>query len=523
MPVPISDKPYWTSPDGEKARMYLGDVRRMLGVLPAKSVHCIVTSPPYWGLRDYGTAVWQGGKSDCDHDAGKLEKRTTDTYNNSGNYTRAYIDKIERGMAHIGRVCQKCGARRIDQQIGSEPSPDCGNHGQAQCGGCFVCTMVEVFRGVYRVLRDDGCLWLNLGDTYGDGGQLQGIPWRVALALQHDGWILRSDIPWVKRASMPESVTNRPAKALEYVFLLTKSMGYYIDMIAIKPKSTNKESIDGRRRRNPDKFVKAGGTKAVYRTGFSQIAEGRTYPTRNFRNADLWFQSIEAPHGLIGLETELVGLDVTSESYPGAHFATYPKKLVEPCILAGTSDKGACGKCGAPWERIVEDLPPENGRPISRNHTESNPYAHQKSLNAGGSGAVWPKKTIGWQPTCECFGKLVKQRVIDSEQTDEENASDAVETTVYGYEPSIPLEQHPIVPCKVLDPFMGSGTTAVVSIQHGRIAWGIELSKQYIDLHIIPRLNRIATNPLAESKAFKEINNRLGSKFSQKDRIPKRK
>lgn len=197
-------KPYWTSSGGGRVRMYLGHVTDVLARLPERSVHCCVTSPPYWGLRSY----------------------------------------LPDGHEQKGF------------ELGAEPSPDCGTKGQAQCGRCFVCNMVAVFRGVRRVLRDDGTLWLNLGDSYGGfgggkqhgskqrsnpgsvlrpighgqrtslaDGNLVGVPWRVALALQGDGWVLRQDVIWHKPAPMPESVRNRCTKAHEYVFLLTKGPG----------------------------------------------------------------------------------------------------------------------------------------------------------------------------------------------------------------------------------------------------------------------------------------------------------
>lgn len=198
-------KPYWSTADGVSVRLYQGHVLNVLARLPAQSIQTCITSPPYWGLRDYGT------------------------------------DKT--------------------LEIGSEPVMDCGTQGQAQCGQCFICTMVAVFRGVHRVLRDDGTLWLNLGDTYGGGppggsskkqnrnkgsfgagrgngglesGNLCGVPWRVALALQSDGWVLRQDIIWAKPSPMPESCRNRCTKAHEYIFLLTKSQRYFYDHEAIK-------------------------------------------------------------------------------------------------------------------------------------------------------------------------------------------------------------------------------------------------------------------------------------------------
>jgi DNA modification methylase len=190
--------PFWSTRDGVTAQLYLGHVIEVLSQLPPRSVQTCITSPPYWGLRSYATGD-----------------------------NKSY-------------------------ELGSEPSPDCNTSGQAQCGKCFVCNMVAVFRGVRRVLRDDGTLWLNLGDSYSGGGgfypnapsnregrrqaaaqdngsgekpksipyrgmpsgNLVGVPWRVALALQADGWVLRQDIIWHKPAPMPESVRNRCTKAM---------------------------------------------------------------------------------------------------------------------------------------------------------------------------------------------------------------------------------------------------------------------------------------------------------------------
>ena len=155
------------------AKVYLGNCIDVLKRLPEKSVQCVCTSPPYFALRSY----------------------------------------LENGHADKSK------------EIGSESTPD-----------LFVAKIVEVFQGIRRVLRDDGVAFLNLGDSYGDGGQLQGIPWRVALALQADGWVLRQDIIWSKPSCMPESVKNRCTKSHEYIFLLTKRMGYYYDADAIKEK-----------------------------------------------------------------------------------------------------------------------------------------------------------------------------------------------------------------------------------------------------------------------------------------------
>lgn len=226
----------------------IGDCRQMLATLPEKSVHCVVTSPPYFGLRDYG----------------------------------------------------------VSGQLGLEPTPE-----------EFVAAMVEVFRDVRRVLRDDGTLWLNLGDSYGGKKQLLGIPWRVAFALQTDGWYLRQDIIWHKPNPMPESVKDRCTKAHEYIFLLSKELRYFFDADAIKEiasefgkPSVRKET--GRRFRDANAGIGDGmRTRPV----------GRTCGNPERRNKrSVWV--------------------VIPKPFKGAHFATFPPNLIEPCVLAGCPSGG---------------------------------------------------------------------------------------------------------------------------------------------------------------------------------------
>jgi DNA modification methylase len=231
------------------AVLHGGDVRAVLATLPERSVQTCITSPPYWGLRDYGTASWEGGDADCGHTAGRGGNLA-----NSEASTRGGGHKmVESQTVPFRGDCGKCGARRVDNQLGLERTPE-----------EYVASMVDVFRGVRRVLRDDGTLWLNLGDSYagsatvgrndadrlsvgaagGHGGgispprmgtsvravketglkpkDLVGIPWRVAFALQADGWYLRSEVIWGKPNPMPESVTDRPTKAHEQIFLFAK-------------------------------------------------------------------------------------------------------------------------------------------------------------------------------------------------------------------------------------------------------------------------------------------------------------
>ena len=211
-------------------RIMIGDCLESLRSLPEESVHTCITSPPYFGLRDYGTASWDGGDPGCKHSCGGQVQ-----------------DNKAPGAIQTGvrpgcdaTVCKKCGAVRVDKQIGLEKTPE-----------EYIKKMVEVFREVKRVLRDDGVCFINIGDSYnGSGGaggdygpgglkegqpkypgrkistlkpkDLIGIPWMLAFALRDDGWYLRSEIIWHKPNPMPESVTDRPTKSHEQVFLLTK-------------------------------------------------------------------------------------------------------------------------------------------------------------------------------------------------------------------------------------------------------------------------------------------------------------
>jgi len=297
--------------------VHLGDCREVMAAMEPESVHCVVTSPPYWGLRDYGTAAWQGGDADHDHsfqpDAGATSQRIGRSY--------------QQGHPH--RDCA-CGATRVDSQLGLEPTPE-----------LYVESMVAVFREVRRVLRSDGTVWLNLGDSYAQSANtegtasfqgspkrvgamnghtraipfglkpkdLVGIPWRVAFALQADGWYLRSDIIWAKPNPMPESVTDRPTKAHEYVFLLSKSARYFYDADAVREPSLRAGDTPG-----GDNGRGVGEFGVMPHAPFN----GPVPANRNLRS--VW--------------------NIATQPYPGTHFATFPRALVEPCIKAGCPTLG---------------------------------------------------------------------------------------------------------------------------------------------------------------------------------------
>lgn len=314
------------------SRIIVGDVRSALSELADGSIQAVVTSPPYWGLRDYGTATWQGGSPKCDHLNGTLASSKSTLRGEKP--VGANEKKVNTGMPYRN-TCRKCGATRVDVQLGLEKSPD-----------AYVESLVGVFREVRRVLADDGTVWLNIGDSYAsfrDGKatpdttrgesvgtlvpkgsaanrmsssfagtgvkhkDLVGIPWRVALALQADGWYLRQDIIWHKPNPMPESVRDRCTKAHEYVFLLAKQPKYYFDADAIKEPS--KYPNDNRKAR-----AKAGHKSEPGVLTAGVRAGDKTYPMRNKR--DVW--------------------SITTKPYKGAHFAVMPEALAEPCVLAGS-------------------------------------------------------------------------------------------------------------------------------------------------------------------------------------------
>ena len=515
-----------------------GNCIEVMRAMEPESVHCVVTSPPYWGLRNYG----------------------------------------------------------VEGAYGLEPTLD-----------EYIERMVEVFREVRRVLRKDGTLWLNLGDSYAHDGKrggetggkqaylpaadrqrngrekratglkskdLIGLPWRVAFALQTDGWWLRSDIVWHKPNPMPESVRDRPTRAHEYVFLLTKSgestywthrelpgtrfqpspdyrwvdqeteieyetepadwsdelidcpdcggdgeiiftfgqasmfdgpptlvkicslcnydkaetpgqiprwkrvnlwqaHDYYYDADAIREPMAESsiarilqesfwEQEDGekdyRNGVNPNRSARGALENLAQRTPSrwnvnhdesnlkgrypQRVDKQRGHPRRHAGFNDRWDHMTRAEQQVMGANKRTVWT-IATQPYKGSHFATFSEKLVEPCILAGTSERGVCGVTGDPWERVSERQYVQS----SRHGDGSVVGRHDGSTPNGWDG--YPRlnarvTTLVWQPTCD-----------------------------HNSEPD---------PAVVLDPFCGSGTTGVVALRYGRSFIGIELNPDYIGL-----------------------------------------
>ena len=382
--------------------IYQGDCLDIMPTLETESVQCVVTSPPYYGLRDYG----------------------------------------------------------VDGQLGLEETPE-----------AYVAKLVAVFQEVKRVLRSDGVVWLNLGDSYNGSGKagrnpdyqakhtefgkpskeksrfgmptniktlkpkdLIGIPWRVAFALQADGWWLRQDIIWAKPNPMPESVTDRCTKSHEYIFLLTKNAKYFYDADAIKEQATY--GIPN----------SPGSISSPYGQGFTRRAAkiSGTYSQDSGRN-----DGNRHPSGgyttNTGKRNRRSVWSVTTKPFKGAHFATFPPEIPEICIKAGTSEKGCCPECGSPWERVTDISYLQHrkaGKWCDRGQDERGLNRSESQYKYGSATKI--ATTTGWRPTC-----------------------------IHNHEP---------VPCIVIDPFAGAGTTGVVAEKLGRHFVGIELNPEYVDM-----------------------------------------
>jgi len=384
----------------------------------------------------------------------------------------------DEGDAHnatsnMTMICQKCGA--VKSSLGLEPTPE-----------LYIEHLVGIFREVKRVLRDDGTVWLNIAGCYagswgnyhptGTGGQRPKsteryerrayasrdflpptanvssfkpkdwipIPWLLGLALQADGWWLRSPIIWAKGLSfceeysgsvMPESVTDRPTTSYEYVLLLTKAKNYYYDADAVRERQTE-QWLERTKRIVQRPEPRLGGTNGKAEHCSKIYASDPV--GRNLRS--VWAIN---PH-----------------PFGEAHFATFPPALVEPCIKAGTSQAGCCPECGKPWERIIEKT----------GHINKREPAHQPGNDPTKTDSTgWAptsRATENWRPGCECYAK---------EWMRDERAEISTE------------------PCIVLDPFCGSGTTVMVALRLGRRAIGIELSGAYVKMS---RRRIIGDNPM---------------------------
>lgn len=383
----------------KKNQIYNMESLQYLRQCESGSVHCIITSPPYWGMRKY----------------------------------------LEDGHPDQGK------------EIGLEPTID-----------EFIESLVVIFREARRVLHPTGTLWVNMGDCYASSANgrsasttnelgtddrifqdkpfstvgnglkpkdLVGQPWRLALALQTDGWYLRNDIIWEKPSIRPESVTDRLTKSHEYVFMLAKSHKYYHDWVAIS-EPVKQESIARAKRgvSSSHKNMKIPGQSphSMHRAR----ANNEDYPTPTLRRKrTIW--------------------RVSSKGFKGMHYATFPQALISPMIEAGCPLR-VCPDCGGPWQRTIkkEFTPQED---VSAERNVRNAPGHKRTYKGNNFDDATPRGTVrivttGWEPTCECDGN------------------------------------HEHIPGVVLDMFMGSGTTAIAAHKLGRDFMGCDLNPDYVKM-----------------------------------------
>jgi len=349
-------------------QLLCGDALTVLRTLPDAAVHCVVTSPPYWGLRDYG----------------------------------------------------------VSGQLGLEDTPE-----------EYLAKMVEVFREVRRVLRRDGVAFVNMGDAY-RGKQLLGMPWRLALALQADDWYLRSAIVWHKPAPQPESVIDRPTTSHEHVFLLSQRPRYFYDAEAIKEPVLDATIA---RLGQPGFEAQTGGPKDP-KTGNRSERRTLEHLNERYSKEGVWVdRHKEYAETARPTRNARTVWTIATEPFSGDHFAAFPTELARRCIAAGTSLRGCCAACGAPWRRIVQHT--TTVMKLSE-RGEAKRAAGLRRATDGTMIAPAETVTLGWERTCRHEGDPV--------------------------------------PCVVLDPFVGSGTVALVASRMGREYIGIDINPKYIEM-----------------------------------------
>lgn len=408
---------------------------------PSNHFHTIATSPPYFGLRSYEVAprVWDGEPA-CEHEWKTIVKAAANGIINSEMQGETLSEDSATRKPTISSACSKCGAWL--GSLGLEPTMD-----------LYIDHMVAICREFRRVLRPDGSFWIVIGDSYngsggaggdyGPGGSREGqarypgrniargrriprgsgrwgmesnagdavlkrkdllmVPARLAIALCEDGWWLRSKVIWNKGNVMPTSAPDRPTLSHEDIYILSKRAHYYYDPYAVLQPLADSTAHDGRFRRTP---VHSG----------SSIHVGR-------RLRSVW--------------------TIPTGSYSGDHSASYPPELIEPMVLAGTSAKGVCGTCGAPWRRLIKRKKHPKRDMEAQRTAAALRTGRADGYVPGPEGKLDEVRTVGWQRTCDHDGDPV--------------------------------------PATVLDPFCGTGTTGMVCRELGRNFVGVDLSWAYLN------------------------------------------
>lgn len=475
--------------------------------IPDKSVHSLICSPPYFGLRKYAGdqgIEWptveyspmaglapirvQGCEPGCDHEwadgktvnVGRRDADTRNTWQYQAGIRPNIYQASSGGDTQTtqGAYCIHCGGWRGG--LGLEVSIE-----------AFIGHLILCLREWHRILRDDGTCWVNLGSSYNGSGGIGNIdgkqgtnkgsldkrPTRInglkpkdlilvmdrfANAAQADGWYIRSRPPWIKRNSMPESVTDRPSTSHEEWVMLAKSENYFWDIEAIKmpAKEWTGRAATFARNGAVSEHVLPGQTAAVHRADRTDTIDTST--GRNRRTGDWYYESLDIAiseietwlnHAkqvrktgglLLDVDGDPAAFLVNPRPYKEAHFATFPQQMIEPIIRGATSAHGVCAKCGAPWRRVVErtqyrpEIVPNGYRNVDESRGDKTRKISGKEYNE-----QVQSKTTGWEPTCTC-------------NCDE------------------------VTPAVVCDPFVGSGTSIRAAMKLGRNAIGVDISDEYL-------------------------------------------
>jgi len=438
-----------------------------------------LTSPPYFNLRQYDSARWEGGDPNCEHTA--IRRGESMAGSKSAINKRSSRDPI-------GRTCRLCGAQRVDAQIGAESSLQ-----------EYTDNLVAVFREVKRVLRKDGVLLLNLADCYngsqkgynGNGtwydrtgtkqhtniGSIGLMPtdvqdfkpkdlipvsWTVAMALQQDGWFLRQAFNWLKWNTMPGSQQDRPTTSHEYWFLFSKSRHYYWDhhaiTIPLKGESIrrnqsgwhgneDRDYVDGPQNHMSEYFGSdkaKSQTSRTYRTSDTFVAGLDDY----IKGVELFLKELRRIRDngtglLTDLDGDIMASVFNTEGYEGKHYATFPSSMIEPFVRAGSSER-TCEICNTPWETVVEETPYEPEIvDIGVRHVDASRKDKQRKLSGREYNDQKRTKITGWRTTCKHDNTGTGKSIV-------------------------------------LDPFVGSGTTVKVAMSLQRSAVGLDLSYKYL-------------------------------------------
>ena len=446
-----------------------------------------MTSPPYWGLRDYGVEGMIG-----------LEK----TFSEHLNALLEIFTEVKRVLRDDGTLWLNYG----DAYTG-------GTRGHGGYGG----EKQKTNKGSMESMRFEAWQFFDLPKK-----SLMQMPARVAIALQEHGWTLRSEIIWHKPNPMPESATDRPTSAHEKIFLFVKTPRYFYDSEAVRTKMSdstierygdNPEEIwrlpsfvNDEGRNTDHKF--SGKRKQTVPVGWASNAKYKgqdarhkkrrkpTYndkghkrrPTREVSgirdrdNYDPLPPEARAEHG-----ANLRNVwSVPVFGFSKAHFATFPPALIEPCIKAGTSERGCCPDCGAPWERILRKRVSflsgsgKAGNPPKGKHAEScHSTSGEYDLRMG---PVVQSATVGWRPTCDCYDDRYRAENPPSKNARKRRQREMTPSRWRRVRARPGGDDWPIKPCVVMDPFGGSGTTAMVAVKLKRDAQLIEISGKYAEM-----------------------------------------